>query len=125
MVDYFPVWGGDFYTPYPPPMLNICMSKTALNDIQNALNAIRSISDEEQYQTKVQALELMTQALLSHLKALEPAQPTKKATRKQPPKLPPPPIPKSANTPNPPQAPSAPKPTPQQDFQPIKPITPQ
>jgi hypothetical protein len=109
----------------PYPLLNICMSREALNDIQKALNVIRNATDKEQYETKVKALELMTQAMLSHIKALEPEQPTKKTTRKQPPKLPPPPIPKSANTPNPQQAASASTPPPTQDFQPIKPIAPQ
>ena len=46
------------------------MSNEALNDIQKALNVIRNATDNEQYTTKVKALELITQSLLSHIQEL-------------------------------------------------------
>lgn len=58
-----------------PPVFvkrDLDMSNTALKDIQQALNIIRSATDKEQQSTKVKVLELMTQAMLSHVKALEP-----------------------------------------------------
>ena len=79
------------------------MSKEALNDIQKALNIIRSQTDKEEYSIKVKALELITQSLLSHLQALEPTSLVKNLGKKKAPKrkMPPPmPIPKSLNTPN-------------------------
>lgn len=78
------------------------MSNTALKDIQQALNAIRSATDKEQQSTKVKVLELMTQAMLSHIKALEPVAPVKTARANkvsiQTPKSPN--TPQSANNPN-------------------------
>lgn len=71
------------------------MSNTALKDIQQALNVIRTATDKEQHSTKVKVLELMTQAMLSHLKALEPVAPVKTARSKKVSVR----VPKSQNTP--------------------------
>ena len=49
------------------------MSNEALKDIQKALNVIRSIADKEQLEGKVKALELMTQALQSHITGIKAA----------------------------------------------------
>ena len=47
------------------------MSNDAVNEIQQSLNIIRSTTDKEEYSTKVKVLELMTQAVLSHVQALD------------------------------------------------------
>lgn len=46
------------------------MSNDAFKEIQQSLNIIRSTTDKEEYSTKVKVLELMTQAILSHVQAL-------------------------------------------------------
>ena len=76
------------------------MSKDALKDIQQALNIIRSATDKEQYTTKVKAMELITQSLLSHLQALEPVPLVKNLAKPKSKTLAPMPIPKSLNTPS-------------------------
>ena len=78
------------------------MSNDAVKEIQRSLNIIRSTTDKEEYSTKVKVLELMTQAVLSHIQALEPISLVKNKNKskgmkmKKPPALP---IPKSLNTP--------------------------
>ena len=92
------------------------MSNEALNDIQKALNVIRNATDNEQYTTKVKALELITQSLLSHIqeRGLVPRGRNlskKKASSNMPKPLP---IPKSPNAPKAPKSnnnPNAPMPT--------------
>ena len=60
------------------------MSRDALKDIQQALNIIRSATDKEQYATKVKAMELVTQSLLSQIQTLKPLAVVKnKAQQKQ------------------------------------------
>ena len=48
------------------------MSSDAVREIQKSLNLIRSMTEKEQDTTKIKILELMTQAILSQLQALEP-----------------------------------------------------
>jgi len=80
------------------------MSDEAVKEIQKSLNVIRSTTEKEQYSTKVKVLELMTQAILSHVQALEPTSlvknigSNKKQSKAKMPK--PLPIPKSLNTPS-------------------------
>lgn len=50
---------------------------TALDDVQKALNLIRSITDKEQATTKLKALELMSAAVAGELVRLRVAQQTK------------------------------------------------
>jgi hypothetical protein len=82
------------------------MSSDTLVDIQRALNIIRAATDKEKYTVRVQALELITQTLLSQLKALEPTQlvkdlgTAKSKSKSSMPKPKPMPIPKSLNTPS-------------------------
>lgn len=47
------------------------MSKVTIKEIQQSLNIIRNATNKENYATKVKVLELMTQALLLHVKALD------------------------------------------------------
>lgn len=47
------------------------MSNDAVKEIQQSLNIIRSTTDKENYSAKLKVLELMTQAVLSHVKALD------------------------------------------------------
>ena len=80
------------------------MSDEAVKEIQKSLNIIRSTTDKEQYSTKIKVLELMTQAILSHLQALEPTSLLKnikgKGKQNKVKSLKPLPIPKSLNTPS-------------------------
>ena len=79
------------------------MSNDAVKEIQQSLNIIRSTTDKEEYSTKVKVLELMTQAVLSHIQALQPTSLVKNINKskgkklKKPPTMP---IPKSLNTPS-------------------------
>ncbi|MDG1408742.1 MAG: hypothetical protein P8Q50_13245 [Octadecabacter sp.] len=76
------------------------MSNDALKDIQQALNIIRTATEKEEYTTKVKAVELITQSLLSHLQALEPVSLVKNLAKPKVKTPPPMPIPKSLNTPS-------------------------
>ena len=79
------------------------MSNDAVKEIQQSLNIIRSTTDKEEYSTKVKVLELMTQAVLSHIQALEPTSLVKNINKSKGKKLKKPsamPIPKSLNTPS-------------------------
>ena len=107
------------------------MSNEALNDIQKSLNAIRSIADKERLDVKLKVLELMTQALQSHITGIKTAAANKKKNGKPKPKLPKPaklPIPKSLNTPSSANNPNSVIPneiSSQSVIEPITPITPQ
>jgi len=87
------------------------MSSDTLVDIQRALNIIRAATDKEKYTVRLQALELITQTLLSQLKALEPTQLVKDLgttkSKSSMPKPKPMPIPKSLNTPSSANSPNA------------------
>ena len=79
------------------------MSDNAVKEIQQSLNIIRSTTDKEEYSTKVKVLELMTQAVLSHIQALQPTTLVKNINKSKGKKLKKPstmPIPKSLNTPS-------------------------
>ena len=79
------------------------MSNDAVKEIQQSLNIIRSTTDKEEYSTKVKVLELMTQAVLSHIQALQPTELVKNINKSKGKKLKKPstmPIPKSLNTPS-------------------------
>ena len=79
------------------------MSNDAVKEIQQSLNIIRSTTDKEKYSTKVKVLELMTQAVLSHIQALQPTTLVKNINKSKGKKLKKPstmPIPKSLNTPS-------------------------
>lgn len=79
------------------------MSNDAVKEIQQSLNIIRSTTDKEEYSTKVKVLELMTQAVLSHIQALQPTTLVKNINKSKGKKLKKPstmPIPKSLNTPS-------------------------
>ena len=78
------------------------MSNDAVKEIQRSLNIIRSTTDKEEYSTKLNVLELMTQAVLSHIQALEPISLVKNKNKSKGMKMKKPsalPIPKSLNTP--------------------------
>ena len=102
--NYLQIWGGDFATPPTYQVLNIFMSNEALKDIQKALNTIRSVADKERLEGKIKALELMTQALQSHITGIKAAAVVgvgiKKQAQRKLPKPPQLPIPKSLNTPS-------------------------
>ena len=77
------------------------MSNDAVKEIQRSLNIIKSTTEKEDNSTKVKVLELMTQAVLSHIQALEPTSLVKKINKSKSKKLKKPsamPTPKSLNT---------------------------
>lgn len=79
------------------------MSDNAVKEIQQSLNIIRSTTEKEEYSTKVKVLELMTQAILSHIQALEPTSLVKNINKSKGKKTKMPstmPTPKSLNTPS-------------------------
>ena len=96
---------------------------SALADVQRALNAIRSITSEEQAAVRLEVLRLMATMIADEARDIEGLK-VKAAKRvKQLPTLP---IPKSANAPKSTQAVPT-QPASQQDFEPIpaiKPIAP-
>ena len=92
---------------------------SALSDVQRALNAIRSITSDEQAAVRLEVLRLMATMIADEARDIEGVK-VKAAQPKRAKQLPTLPIPKSANTPKPTQA----APTQQvskQDFEPIKP----
>ncbi len=93
---------------------------TALADVQRALNAIRSITSEEQAAVRLEVLRLMATMIADEARDIEGVK-VKTATQKKP--LPTLPIPKSANVPKPTQA-MATQQVSQQDFEPIQAIKP-
>ena len=93
---------------------------TALADVQRALNAIRSITSEEQAAVRLEVLRLMATMIADEARDIEGVK-VKAAKSSKP--LPTLPIPKSTNTPKPTQA--APiQQVSQQVFEPIKPQAP-
>ena len=93
---------------------------TALADVQRALNAIRSITSEEQVAVRLEVLRLMATVIADEARDIEGV---KVKTAKRVKQLPTLPIPKSANTPKPTQA-APTQQVSQQDFEPIQPQTP-
>jgi len=91
---------------------------TALADVQRALNAIRSITSEEQAAVRLEVVRLMATVIADEARDIEGVK-VKTAQPKRAKQLPTLPIPKSANTPKPTQT----APT-QQDFEPIQAIKP-
>ena len=95
---------------------------SALADVQRALNAIRSITSEEQAAVRLEVLRLMATMIADEARDIEGVKvKTAKPKRSKP--LPTLPIPKSANTPKPNQA-APTQQVSQQDFEPIKPQAP-
>ena len=47
------------------------MNKDAVKELQRSLNIIRKTTNKENYATQVKVLELMAQAVLSHVQALD------------------------------------------------------
>ena len=93
---------------------------SALADVQRALNAIRSITSEEQAAVRLEVLRLMATMIADEARDIEGVK-VKAAKRvKQLPTLP---IPKSANTPKPTQTAPTPQVS-QQDFEPKQPQAP-
>ena len=95
---------------------------SALADVQRALNAIRSITSEEQAAVRLEVLRLMATMIADEARDIEGVKVKTTQTKRSKP-LPTLPLPKSANTPKPTQA-APTQQSPKQDFQPIKPQTP-
>jgi len=95
---------------------------SALSDVQRALNAIRSITSEEQAAVRLEVLRWMATMIADEARDIEGVK-VKTAQPKRSKQLPTLPIPKSTNTPKPTQA--APiQQVSQQVFEPIKPQAP-
>ena len=95
---------------------------SALADVQRALNAIRSITSEEQAVVRLEVLRLMATVIADEARDIEGVK-VKTAQPISAKPLPTLPIPKSANTPKPTQtAPT--QQVSQKDFEPIKPQAP-
>ena len=94
---------------------------SALADVQRALNAIRSITSEEQAAVRLEVLRLMATMIADEARDIEGVK-VKTAQPKRSKPLPTLPIPKSTNPPKPTQA-APTKQVSQQDLQPIKPQT--
>ena len=83
------------------------MSSTAIKDIQRSLNVISSITQQQKPAVQMQALEILTQAIITHIHQLQPtAVTTAKATAAKLPKRKAPPLPKPAAA-SPPANPNA------------------
>ena len=95
---------------------------TALADVQRALNAIRSITSEEQAAVRLEVLRLMATMIADEARDIEGVK-VKTAQPKLSKPLPTLPIPKSSNTPKPTQA-APTQQVSQQDVQPTQPQTP-
>jgi hypothetical protein len=95
---------------------------TALADVQRALNAIRSITSEEQAAVRLEVLRLMATMIADEARDIEGVK-VKTAQPKRSKPLPPVPIPKSANTPTPTQTAPTQQAS-QQDFEPKQPQAP-
>jgi len=95
---------------------------SALADVQHALNAIRSITSEEQAAVRLEVLRLMATMIADEARDIEGVK-VKTAQRYSAKPLPTLPIPKSANTPKPTQAVPTQQVS-QQDFEPIQAIKP-
>jgi len=77
------------------------MSSTAIKDIQRSLNVISSITQNQKPAVQMQALEILTQAIITHIHQLQPAAVTtaKATAAKLPNKRKAPPLPKPAASP--------------------------
>ena len=95
---------------------------SALADVQRALNAIRSITSEEQAAVRLEVLRLMATMIADEARDIEGVK-VKTAQPKSAKSLPTLPIPKSANTPKPNQA-APTQQVSQQDFEPIQAVKP-
>ena len=95
---------------------------SALADVQRALNAIRSITSEEQAAVRLEVLRLMATVIADEARDIEGVK-VKTAQPKRAKQLPTLPISKSANSPKPTQVASTPQVS-QQDFEPIRAIKP-
>jgi hypothetical protein len=95
---------------------------SALADVQRALNAIRSITSEEQAAVRLEVLRLMATMIADEARDIEGVK-VKTAQPNSAKPLPTLPIPKSANTPKPTQAVPTQQVS-QQDFEPIQAIKP-
>ena len=93
---------------------------SALSDVQRALNAIRSITSEEQAAVRLEVLRLMATMIADEARDIEGVK-AKTAQPKRSKPLPTLPIPKSDNTPKPSQQAAPTQQVSQQDFEPIKP----
>ena len=83
------------------------MTNNAIKDIQRSLNVISSITNKQQFPVQLQALEILTQNIITHIHQLQPtAVTTAKATAAKLPKRKAPPLPKPA-TASPPANPNA------------------
>ena len=83
------------------------MSSTAIKDIQRSLNVISSITQNQKPAVQIQALEILTQAIITHIHQLQPAAvTTAKATAAKLPKRKALPLPKPAAA-SPPANPNA------------------
>ena len=77
------------------------MSSTAISEIQKSLNVISSITQNQKPAVQMQALEILTQAIITHIHQLQPAAVTtaKATAAKLPNKRKAPPLPKPAASP--------------------------
>ena len=96
---------------------------SALADVQRALNAIRSITSEEQEAVRLEVLRLMATMIADEARDIEGVK-VKTAQPKRSKPLPTLPIPKSDNTPKPSQQAAPTQQVSQQDFEPIQAIKP-
>ena len=96
---------------------------SALSDVQRALNAIRSITSEEQAAVRLEVLRLMATMIADEARDIEGVK-AKTAQPKRSKPLPTLPIPKSDNTPKPSQQAAPTLQVSQQDFEPIQAIKP-
>ena len=96
---------------------------SALSDVQRALNAIRSITSEEQAAVRLEVLRLMAPMIADEARDIEGVK-EKPAPPKRSKPLPTLPIPKSDNTPKPSQQAAPTQQVSQQDFEPIQAIKP-
>lgn len=78
-------------------------TNSAINDIQRSLNVINSITNKQQFPVQLQALEILTQNIITHIHQLQPAAVTtaKATAAKLPKRKPPPPKPAAASPANP------------------------
>ena len=95
---------------------------SALSDVQRALNAIRSITSEEQAAVRLEVLRLMATMIADEARDIEGVK-AKTAQPKRSNPLPTLPITKSANTPKPTQA-APTQQVSQQDLEPIQAVKP-
>jgi len=96
---------------------------SALADVQRALNAIRSITSEEQAVVRLEVLRLMATMIADEARDIEGVK-VKTAQPKRSKPFPTLPIPKSDNTPKPSQQAAPTQQVSQQDFEPIQAIKP-